>query len=176
MVVDNASTDDTSGYLSRLTSQHKNIKVIYNNQNVSFAEGCNQGARMDRGDYLLFLNNDTRVTQCWLDEMLSVFKDEEKVGIVGSRLLYPDGRLQHGGVVLTLWGQLPLNIDVNLEPVVPRALETREIFAVTGACMLVKKDLFFDCGGFDEEYIYGYENIDLCMKVSQRNYKIFCAP
>lgn len=176
VIVDNASTDATPEYLSEVTRQHRNIKVTRNDQNVSFAQGCNQGARMASGDYLLFLNNDTRVTQGWLDEMLSVFQNEERVGIVGSRLVYPDGGLQHGGVVLTLWRGLPINIDVNLEKEIPDSLEAREVFAVTGACMLINRDLFFDCGGFDEEYVYGYEDIDLCMKAAQKNYKIFYAP
>ncbi|MBU1261695.1 glycosyltransferase family 2 protein, partial [bacterium] len=176
VIIDNASTDATPPYLSKISHQYKNIKGIYNDQNISFARGCNQGAGVAEGDYLLFLNNDTRVTPNWLDEILLVFKNEEKAGIVGSRLLYPDGRLQHAGVVLTLWNGLPINIDVNVEGEVPRTLETRKVFAVTGACMLIRKNLFFDCKGFDEEYVYGYEDIDLCMKVREKGYNIFYVP
>jgi GT2 family glycosyltransferase len=175
IVVDNASCDGTPVYLSRIASQKDNVKAIYNRKNLGFAKGCNQGARAAKGDYLLFLNNDTRVTQGWLDEMLKVFKEEERMGVVGSRLIYPDGKLQHGGVVLTLWGR-PINLDKDTSPESLEELAAREVFGVTGASMLIKRDLFFDCGGFDEEYIYGYEDVDLCLKVSQRGYRIFYAP
>jgi GT2 family glycosyltransferase len=175
IIIDNASSDATPRYLSRIARQKENIKVIYNKKNLGFARACNQGASFARGYYLLFLNNDTSVTQGWLREMLKVFKEEKKVGVVGSRLIYPDGGLQHGGMVLTLWG-LPINLDKGSSPENSEELKAREVFSVTGASMLIRRDLFFDCEGFDERYIYGYEDVDLCLKISQMGYGVFYTP
>lgn len=176
IVVDNASDDGTSQYLFDLTRQHKNIRTIYNKENLSFAKACNQGARITQGDYLLFLNNDTKVTPNWLDEMIHVFQSEEKVGVVGGKLVYPNGKIQHAGAGISLWNGLPCHVGVNFEMDDPLVCQTKKVFAVTGACMMIRRGLFFDCEGFDEEYIYGYEDIDLCMKVSQLGYNIFYAP
>jgi GT2 family glycosyltransferase len=88
-------------------------------------------------------------------------------------MVYPNGRIQHAGVGLALWG--PVNLGVGRRMGDPHVLKSKTVFGVLGACMLIKKKLFSECKGFDEEFAYGYEDFDLCLKVLQRGHKNFYA-
>src|SRR5436190_22220932 len=95
VVVDNGSTDDTAALLDQLDGD---VTIIRNPQNLGFARACNQGALAARGEYLVFLNNDTEPEPGWLEPLIGTADANPRVGAVGSKLLYPDGRLQHAGV------------------------------------------------------------------------------
>ncbi|MEW6162055.1 MAG: bifunctional glycosyltransferase family 2 protein/class I SAM-dependent methyltransferase [Nitrospirota bacterium] len=171
IVLDNASTETgTREYLESLP-----YISIMSPVNLGFGKGNNKAARAASGEYLLLLNNDTIPKHDWLTPMVDLMLNTPGCGIVGSKLLYPDGTIQHIGVYMDFKGRrkhyfkkYPANI--------PEALEVRECEAVTAACLLIKKSVFEKVGGFDERYIQGVEDMDLCLKVRELGYKIFFCP
>jgi len=171
IIFDNASTEPgTEDYYASISH-----KVIRSSNNLGFAKGNNEAAKVAKGELLVFLNNDTVVQQNWLDAMVRSFKQCPECGIVGSKLLYPDGTIQHAGVFLDYNGN-HINFFKGLPSDIEETIVTREREAVIGASMLIPKDIFIEVGGFCEEYVMGYEDIDLCFKVKQRGLKIlFCA-
>ncbi|MGD9239788.1 MAG: glycosyltransferase, partial [Desulfobacterales bacterium] len=171
IVVDNNSTDRTRDFLSGIQD---NIKIISNQENLGFAKACNQGAKEASGKFLLFLNNDTVPLSGWLEEMVHSANSDVDVGIVGSKLLYPDGSIQHAGIEFI--SGVPDHPFRNLPGEHPEANVLKELDMVTGACLLIKRDLFFECGGFDEQYKNGVEDVDLCLKVRLKGYKVIYNP
>lgn len=174
IVVDNASSDETP---AEIKTQFPWVKSIRHEQNLGFAKACNRGAEAARGKYLVFLNNDTEVKRGWLEALVAACEGEEGAGIVGSKLLYPDGRLQHAGVEIIYPGEI-FPIDVrHLHYGLPMTSDNRqEVDAVTGASMLVPREVFYELGGFDEAYQNGYEDIDLCLKARVKGYRIIYEP
>lgn len=131
----------------------------------SFAENCNKGAADATEDFLIFLNDDTLPHVGWLQPLLDAFSDPE-VGIVGARLLYPDGRIQHAGV----WFDAPDGVLTAHNEL--QDLESRDVDAVTGACLAIRRTLFEDCDGFDPLFRNGYEDVDLCLRVRAGGWRI----
>ncbi len=175
IIVDNGSTDETGDYLNRLGDEYT---VIKNRDNRGFAKACNQGARIARGNYLLFLNNDTKARPGWLESLVKCIQADKKRGIVGAKLLYPDDTIQHAGVGITdsphpiyayhVHHKKPKDApEVNIE---------REYQAVTAACMLIRKTLFDEIGEFDENFLNGYEDVDLCFRARQAGNKVVYCP
>ena len=158
IVIDNGSTDDTTRFRS----------TIVNDTNLGFAVACNQGARMARSDVLVFLNNDTVCHPGWLEALLKPF-DDPFVGITGAHLIYESGATQHAGVTVDfgrLYGYEARNITHDLR------VGDYDVTAVTGACLAIRKPLFDLLGGFDEGFINGYEDVDLCLRVGRAGYRI----
>lgn len=121
-----------------------------------FAEHCNYGATWP-GDPIVFLNDDTIPQDGWLDALLAPFADPT-VGITGCRLTYPDGTIQHAGVYLDRpGGVLTAHNVTSDEP-------SRDVEAVTGACMAVRRECWSQLDGFDTGYVNGYEDVDLCLR------------
>jgi GT2 family glycosyltransferase len=174
LLVNNASTDGTIDYLREVSKSHENVAIINNSRNEGFAKGNNRALEVATGQYILFLNNDTEcIMPNWLDGMVQVLDNNPLAGIVGARLLYPDDKygktyIQHAGVFFN--GIAPMHIGRNkLDSEVPNN-GIEELQAVTGACMLVRKDF----AKFDEGYIQGYyEDTDMCMGVREAGYKVF---
>ncbi len=172
IVVDNHSTDDTPALLA----EHPLApRVIRNDENKGFARACNQGAAAARGEFVLFLNNDTVPEPGWLAPMLDVLRAEPAVAAVGSRLLYPDSRLiQHAGVAIDalhpfhLWWLFPADW--------PAANVPRDVLAVTAACMLVRGSVFEELGGFDERYRNGFEDVDFCLRLGEKRHRVAYCP
>lgn len=170
IVVDNASNDGTIEFLANLGPK---ITVINNPTNLGFSKALNQGAELAKEGYLLFLNNDTVVTGDWLKNMLQPLVSDKSIGIVGCKLLFPDESIQHAGVGFTnipgwlegvhVYRGYPRYAD---EVTSPRAMQ-----AVTFACCLVSRKLYFEIGKLDEEYINGLEDMDFCLKVKQAGLK-----
>jgi len=178
IVINNASTDGTKEYLDRLCTQVDNVKVIHNDTNVGFAKACNQGARVAKGKYLLFLNNDTVPLKGWLEEMIKVVETEENVGVVGSKLLFPDNTIQHAGVEVTDWPLpvSPYHIYYRWSSDSAKVNVKRDYPAVTGACMLTPKWLFEELAGFDEGFLNGYEDVDYCFRVRKKGLRVVYTP
>jgi O-antigen biosynthesis protein len=172
IVVDDASPDKTPDVLRKIQGLH----VLSNERNLGFVGSCNAGARQARGDYLLFLNNDTQVTSGWLDALLQCFTEEPDCGIAGSRLVYPDGRLQEaGGWVFTdgrAW-----NVG-RFEPRnAPAFRYRRQTDYVSGASLMIGRELFYTVGGFDDLYAPAYyEDTDLAFAVRAAGLKVFYEP
>lgn len=175
IVVDDGSTDDTPALLTSWCLSRVNARVLRLSQNSGFARACNEGARLARGRYIVLLNNDTLPTPGWLEKMLELAAGDPQVGIVGSKLLFPDGRIQHIGVAFDE-GKNPGHIYRGFPADIRPAKVSREYQAVTGACLLVDRDLFWSVGGLDETYENSYEDVDLCLKLRARGCRILvCA-
>ncbi len=180
IIVDNGSTDETPQYLQNEQKQKSNLKVISNAENIGFARACNQGAQTATGDYVLFLNNDTEVQPGWLTAMLDVFRLHPDTAVVGNKLLFPDGTIQHAGVVIVRDEVLnlplsPWHIGYRKQDE-PAYNQLHSLLSVTAACMLVRKTAFEEVGGFDEKYWNGYEDVDFCFKIKQAGYEIYYQP
>lgn len=173
IVIDNASSDETAQELPRLD----NIRFTRNTANLGFARASNQGAALAAGKYLLFLNNDTEPTPGWLPPMVAEVEADPAVAVVGSKLLYPDGTIQHGGVVFAYAGPEPI-APLHLHARQPASASHRrlELRAVTAACMLMRPEVFREHGGFDEAFVNGGEDVDLCLKVWRSGRKIVFTP
>jgi GT2 family glycosyltransferase/glycosyltransferase involved in cell wall biosynthesis len=163
VVVDNASPDDT---LSLLAQWQDRIRVVALDVNRNFAGGNNVGAAVARGRVLVFINNDIEVQPGALEALVEE-ASRPGVGVVGARLLYPDGRIQHGGFAWrSVDGRLiPFHAfqweDANL----PQAGASFDTSSVTGACMAIPRETFAAVGGFDEGYVNGWEDVDLCLRI-----------
>lgn len=170
ILVDNGSTDDTPRLLDALPPR---VKTIRNTANLGFARACNQGALAATGRYLLFLNNDTVVTAGWLDPLLRSAQQPD-TGVVGSKLLYPDGRIQHAGI--SLINGIPDHPYRHERADHPATCTPTEMDMVTGACFLVPRDLFVSLRGFDETYRNGVEDVDFCLRARQAGYRVLYQP
>ncbi len=142
-------------------------------QHRGFAAACNYGARTAAAEFLLFINNDVLLDRGAVRSMLSAFTEHSRLAICGSRLILPDRTIQHAGVVFGPDATGPYHLDRQRPSArVPR---TREDFqAVTGACLLIRRAVFERLGGFDEEYPFGLEDIDLCLRAGQAGWEIRC--
>jgi GT2 family glycosyltransferase/protein-L-isoaspartate O-methyltransferase len=171
ILFDNGSTEPgTDEFLSRTK-----LTVIRSPQNLGFSIGNNRAAAAADGDLLLFLNNDTIVHKNWLEPMVTMLKAYPNCGIVGSRLLYPDSTIQHIRVAFDHKGNC-VHPFKRYPADIPEAVRPAECEAVTGACMLMRKEVFVGAGGFDEGYLHGSEDIDLCLKVRKRGLKVMYCP
>ena len=171
VIVDNASSDGTAEYLSKF---NRDIKLITNKENLGFAKACNQAVTAAAGKYLVFLNNDTVPQSGWLKELVNLAESNPEIGIVGSKLLYPDGTVQHAGIELI--NGMPDHPFRYARSDHPEVCQVKELDMVTGACLLIRKDLFEKCGLFDEAFLNGVEDIDLCLKVRRLGYKVVYNP
>jgi GT2 family glycosyltransferase len=172
IVVDDASTDETSELLGTNTG----ITVVRNPRNLGFLASCNRGAAQAKGKYITFLNNDTEPRPGWLDEVIFVFRNFAEVGLVGSKLVYPDGRLQDAGGLIWSSGD-PWNYGHGEDPDLSEFGYTRQADYVTGASMTIDRDVWRRVGGFSEEFSPAYfEDTDLAFKVRLVGRKVVYAP
>jgi GT2 family glycosyltransferase len=173
IVVDNGSSDETATALPRAPG----VRVHRNQSNLGFARACNQGAALARGPYVLFLNNDTEALPGWLPPMVRLLESAPDIAMVGSKLLFPDGTIQHAGVAVAYAAPLPI-CPFHIHQKKPPGTSTRplELEAVTAACMLVRAGVFRAAGGFDEAFRNGYEDVDLCFKVREAGHRIAYTP
>lgn len=144
-------------------------QLIRNPRNVGFAKGCNQGSKHASGDVLVFLNNDTEPEPGWLDALGAALK-RPNVAAAGAFLYEPDGTPQHAGV------EVDFRRDPGREAWEVSAGEARDVTAVTGACLAVWAERFYEAGRFDEAYRNGYEDVDLCLALGELGYRIRYAP
>jgi GT2 family glycosyltransferase/glycosyltransferase involved in cell wall biosynthesis len=172
IVVDDASSDATAERLARIGG----IQVIRNAQNLGFVGSCNAGAAAARGDFVLFLNNDTVVTAGWLEALLRCFDEEPDAGLVGAKLVYPDGRLQEAGSIIFADGS-GWNYGRFEDPADPRYNFRREADYCSGAAILIRRELLGKLGGFDARYAPAYyEDTDLAFAVRAAGLKVFYEP
>lgn len=172
IVVDDASRDRTPEALAAV----EGLTVVRNETNVGFVETCNRGAAAGRGEFLVFLNNDTEVQEGWLDALLDAARSAGGVGAVGSKLVYPDGRLQEAGGVVWSDGS-GMNAGAGGDPNAPEYSYRREVDYCSAASLLVRRDLWEELGGFDVAFSPGYyEDTDLCMALRSRGYRTLYEP
>ena len=167
ILADDASSDGTPGWLRTL--EHPRIKTLQNPVNRGYAANNNAAARMARGEVLALLNNDLLLQPNWLPPMLDLLLSPyAKVGVVGNvQRRVVDGAIDHAGVALSPQGQL-VHID-HIPGLEDRTSVTKAArLAVTGACMVLRRTDFWACGGLDEQFRNGAEDMDLCFKLRQR--------
>ncbi len=172
IVVDDSSTDGTEETLPRIPG----LVYLRNEENVGFVASCNRGAAKARGNYLVFLNNDTVVTAGWLSALRETFQFEPHAGLVGSKLIYPDGRLQEAGGIIWRDGS-GWNRGKFDDPRKPEYNFLREVDYCSAACLMLPKSLFQRIGGFDSRYVPAYyEDTDLAFKVRAAGFKVLYQP
>jgi O-antigen biosynthesis protein len=172
IVVDDCSPDDSAQILSYV----KGIRLLHNKKNQGFIRSCNAGAIAAIGKYLYFLNNDTQVTSGWLDALTLTFQELPGTGLVGSKLIYPDGRLQEAGGIIWQDGSA-WNFGRFQDPQLPTYNYAREVDYCSGASIMVSRMLFEELGGFDEHYLPAYgEDSDLALKIREKDYRVIYQP
>lgn len=172
IVVDDCSSDQTADFLDRCHG----IEVIHNAENLGFIGSCNAGARKARGEYQVFLNNDTQVTDQWLTALLEPFSTRADTGIVGARLVYPSGELQEAGGIIFNDGS-GWNYGRLGPATTSRVQFVSETDYVSGACLAIRAETFDSLGGFDTHYSPAYyEDTDLCFKVRELGLKVIYQP
>ena len=184
ILVDNASDDDSVEYVKSLDVDYPLI-IMENEENLSFSKANNDAAKASNGEYVLLLNNDIEPTYGWLNEMMGIMLKNENVGSVGAKLLYPyfkedkahkrSFKIQHGGDIFAFGDNLirPHNQYKFFNPFDEHVSHTRKAISVTGAVLLVKKSLYLDIGGLDEDYFYCFEDVDFSLKLHKSNYDIY---
>ena len=172
IVVDDASTDDTLAQLATL----RKIEIVRNGTNAGFVGSCNRGAMLARGEYLWFLNNDTEVVAGSLRALVQRAESDAGIGIVGSKLVYPDGRLQEAGGII--WSDAAgWNYGRRDSPARPEYNFVRDVDYVSGASLLVRAELFRELGGFDRRFSPAYyEDADLCFQARARGHRVVYEP
>lgn len=172
IVVDDGSTDDTA----RLLPEIAGLRYLPRARNGGFIAACNDGAARARGEYLVFLNNDTVPQPGWLDALLATFADEPGTGLAGAQLRYPDGRLQEAGGVVFSDGSA-WNYGRNGSPQDPRHAYLRHADYASGAAITLPRALFESLGGFDTRYAPAYyEDTDLAFKVRAAGHGVVYQP
>lgn len=172
IVVDDVSPDDSLEQLTQITG----LRLLRNDHNLGFVGTCNAGAAASYGEFLLFLNNDTQVTPNWLDGLLHCFKERDDCGIAGSRLVYPDGRLQEAGGLVFVDGSCWTSGRFEHRDA-PAWRYRREVDYVSGASLMIRRTVFERVGGFDERYAPAYyEDTDLAFAVRQLGLKVYYEP
>jgi GT2 family glycosyltransferase len=169
VVVDDASSDSTPEMLASLRDRVRTVRL---ERNVGFATACNTGAAAARAsDFVVFLNNDTIACEGWLDALVGYADGHLDTAVVGSKLLYPDGTIQHAGVAFSLAGD-PLHIYVGCPGECAAVNTSRQFQAVTAACLLIRRDVFELSGGFDTDYLNDLEDVDLCLRLGELGFKV----
>ncbi len=172
IVVDDCSSDQTGQRLPGIDG----LRYQRNAQNLGFIGACNAGAAAARGAFVVFLNNDTAVQDHWLDALIGTFEQHENVGLVGAKLVYPDGRLQEAGGIVFSDGS-GWNYGRFDDPAKPEYNFVREVDYCSGAAIALRTELFRNFGGFDPHYAPAYyEDTDLAMKVRQAGLRVLYQP
>lgn len=169
---DDVSTDETKN----ITDYIKNITVVRNETNLGFLKNCNHAATYAKGTYIHFLNNDTKVARGWLPPLVELMEKDATIGMTGSKLVYPDGRLQEAGGII--WNDASAwNFGHKQNPDAPEYNYVKEVDYISGASILIRKEVWDKLGGFDEKYLPAYcEDSDFAFKIRKMDMKVVYQP
>ncbi|KRE75408.1 glycosyltransferase [Paenibacillus sp. Soil750] len=172
IIADDMSTDETIN----ISSYIENIHVVRDGVNRGFLLNCNNAAKRARGEYIFFLNNDTNVQENWLKYLVDLVENNSKIGMVGSKLVYPDGRLQEAGGII--WNDASgWNYGRLDDPSKPEYNYVKEVDFISGAAIMIRTELWKEIGGFDERYVPAYyEDADLAFEVRKHGYQVVLEP
>lgn len=179
LLVENHSEEPETFAYYREVGRSPKVRLLTWDREFNYAAVNNYAVGEARGDVLLFLNNDTQViNNDWLERMLEHIQRPE-VGAVGAKLYYPDNTVQHAGVVLGIGG-IAGHVHRSFPRESPgychRMVVTQNVSVVTGACLMMRKRVFQDVGGFDDRFILAFNDVDLCIRLRQRNYDVIWTP
>jgi len=180
IIVDNLSSEKkTKDYLENLKGMHSNIRVMEFHEEFNFSKLNNTAASLAKGEHLLFLNNDVEVISPeWIEALLE-HSQRDDIACVGAKLLYPDNTIQHVGVIIGLCGpaeHVYKFYDADDIGYMGHFTSIRNYSGVTGACMMIQKKKFHEIGGFDENFMVGFGDIDLCLRACDRGYRNVFTP
>lgn len=172
IVVDNASTDETSDLLARIDG----VSVIRNASNLGFTVAANLGAKAARGEFLLFLNNDAELVPGCISQLLNTARSSSLIGAVGGKLVFPDGRLQEAGSIIWSDGSCEA-YGRGGDPAAPEYNFERPVDFCSAALLLTRRDVFHNLGGFDERYRPAYyEDADYCVRLWSDGHRVVYQP
>jgi len=185
IVIDNASTDSTADFVKSLNK----IKLIKNKKNLGVAAARNQGVRKSSGDYIIFMDDDAYFTKySSLSKVLTYMRKNKQVALVGPKILYPNGKIQESArsfpvPLAILWRGTPL---AKLFPNAPfyksylldnsKFIYPTQVDWVIGACQVVRKSTFRKIGFLDKGFFFGYEDIDFCLRIKKKGFKVVYFP
>lgn len=172
LIADDVSTDATA----RLGDFAEGLVICRNEENQGFLKNCNQAAAKARGKYIMFLNNDTQVTAGWLSSLVNLIEADDSIGMVGSKLVYPDGRLQEAGGIIWSDGS-GWNYGRLDDPDKPEYNYVKDVDYISGAAILLPAWLWRQLGGFDVRFAPAYcEDSDLAFAVRKAGYRVVYQP
>ena len=173
IVVENNSTEPEIFEYYKELEQSENIKVITYQGEFNYSKINNMGVKEARGEYLILLNNDIKIiTQNWIEELL-MHAQRKEVGAVGAKLYYPDNTIQHAGIVIGLGahrsaGHTHYGMPKENLGYMGRLCYTQDVTAVTGACLMVRKSIYEEVGGLDEEFKVALNDVDFCLRLRKK--------
>lgn len=169
---DDNSTDETANIKDFI----KNIIVVRNQENLGFLKNCKNAVSFAKGEYIHFLNNDTKVTDGWLSSLVELMEKDTNIGLAGSKLVYPNGHLQEAGGII--WNDASgWNYGHSQNPDNPEYNYVKEVDYISGASILVRRTCWEKLGGFDEQYTPAYyEDTDLAFAIRSLNMKVVYQP
>lgn len=178
ILVDNGSSEPETQRVVMMAERRFETVHIVDTGDFNFSRLINLGAAHSHGSMILLLNNDTRALNAtWLDEMVG-FMQDKTVGVVGSKLLFPNGRIQHAGVILGLGGAAGHAFYGRSDSggYMDLLMVSRDVAAVTGACLLTKTEVFKAVHGMDERLAVAFNDVDYCLRVRERGYTVVWTP
>ena len=179
IVENNSSSPEVFDYYKKLQKERNNVRVVTWKGTFNYSAINNFGAKYCEGEYLLLLNNDVEViSPDWIQEML-MFTQRSDVGAAGAKLYYPDGTVQHAGVGLGIGGvagHFHKYFQHDDFGYMARLIYAQDVSAVTGACMMIRRGVWEQLNGLDEEYAVAFNDVDLCMRIRQADYLIVWTP
>ena len=175
ILMDNETTDERS---LQLMQQYPVRRIPFADP-FNFSRANNQGAAAATGEFLVFLNNDTEIMAPeWLEHLV-YYAEQPDVGAVGALLIYEDRTVQHAGVALGMRGtadHVMRGFPLEADGYAGSLACAREVSAVTGACLVIRKSLFHEIGGFNEHFFTAYQDVDLCLRLRERGLRLICTP
>ena len=172
IIANDCSTDLTT----RIQEIIPGVVCVTNEKNLRFLRNCNNAAKYAKGEYILFLNNDTQVQKEWLEPLVTLIESDDRIGMVGSKLIYPDGLLQEAGGILWRDGSA-WNYGNRQNPALPQFNYVKQVDYISGAAIMLSRMLWEQIGGFDEHFAPAYcEDSDLAFTVRKLGYKVMYQP
>jgi len=179
IIIENGSTKKSTFELYDELSKDSRVSIINWDREFNYSAVNNFAAKQAKGDYYLFLNNDIKVLSSdWIEAMLG-YAQREDVGAVGAKLYYADETIQHGGIIIGNDGFVEhahRYLSKYEKGYMNRAMLPQNLSAVTGACLMIRKDVFNEVGGFDEKFVVDYNDVDLCLRIRKKNYLVVWTP
>ncbi|OGI33437.1 MAG: hypothetical protein A2271_03475 [Candidatus Moranbacteria bacterium RIFOXYA12_FULL_35_19] len=170
--------NDQKDKIKELIQKFPEVKIYQNEKNLGFGAGNNVGARIAKGDILLFLNPDTEIISKNIEDVLSLFEQDDKVGIIGSQLRLDENKIQPWsvGYEISLLNLIKNNLGLMSSQDIWQAKEKVEVDWVSGAALFIRKDIFEKTSGFDEKFFMYFEDMDLCVRIKKLEKKVLYYP
>ena len=175
IIENNSVLPETFAYYEKIEKEHDNVKVVYWEAGFNYSAINNFGFKFAKGDYIMLLNNDVELITPDIFQSMLGFCMRPEVGIVGAKLLYNDHTVQHAGVLVGAGGladHVFKGIHEDDPGYMGRAISSQDVSAVTAACLLVKRSVYEEVGGLEDEFQVAFNDVDFCLKVRKAGYLI----